>query len=285
MNCLNNYLSSIPLLIWQYDFNTSSFSIVDHTDGSPDPEDLHNILSNLVLASKKIVQDDFSRYKIFINSIKNGYPSSIIIRYFNNISELKWLKITSSISEDSENMTGSIIDITSEAAFFDKFSKTQSRNNSSSLNTEIIDKNRQNDPAIEKIRKTTNIPEMLQLIMKSPKPSLPSITNIVHIKVYEKKDKLQLITKEGEEHNFPYKDSFAEKIFNEGLELFIQSDCYKSTCTIDWAYFIPENILSYYALPLYYRKKLSEILVFCSDMKSHFSPNDSTHFDIYKTLK
>ena len=282
---LEHHLSSIPAIIWSYNSEKKEFEILFSSPGSPDPQELHQILSNLVIANKKIVQEDFSRFKIFINSVKSGYPSTIILRYYKNSSDISWIKITCNQDNNTGQITGSIIDITYEADFFNKQppSLTQSTDESNNSSSYSYEENIRN--IFNRIKEHNSIPGMLNEILKNPINSIPQFINIIHAKIHERKNKLVLTDIRGEEIVFSFKDSFAEQIAIEKLEFFIQPDCYKSTQAIDWAFFIPENIAGYFALPFFHRKKLSELIIFCSNKKDFFSPNDAQLFTIYKKLK
>lgn len=79
--------------------------------------------------------------------------------------------------------------------------------------------------------------------------------------------------------SYPYEGTIAENIIRFNLDSIIVDNTLKSIRPIDWALFIPQNVLSYYAKPFFEDGILRTVFIFCSQQSSVFSEQNTQPYE------
>ncbi len=138
---------------------------------------------------------------------------------------------------------------------------------------------------LAKMKKKNSINEILDVMLKNQYNSF-IFDAVIYIDLRKKKGKRNLFAS-GDVINqnqlgIPYDyTGLTKEILGNKLDFFIIKDTMKSTNPIDWAFFIPYGIRSYFVKPFFHGAKLTSLLILCSTETNRFTKQETHLYDLY----
>ncbi|MBU1344713.1 MAG: PAS domain-containing protein [Proteobacteria bacterium] len=149
---------------------------------------------------------------------------------------------------------------------------------------QLADKNYQKK-LIRKLKYESDMSAILQTFLDNQYGHM-NFDFIIYSDVYEKKNKVVVYTaskypstiQQGEV--FSYEGTIAQNISRYNLDYLIVEDTFSSIKAIDWALFIPQGLMSYFAKPFFDRGIMRTVLVLCSRKKNIFSDDFLPEYEL-----
>lgn len=136
---------------------------------------------------------------------------------------------------------------------------------------------------LRQVAKTPSLRPALELLLASQKPQ--AFDGLFYSEIHADKGHV-LIYGVGKhlqdlwEVKLPYEGTIAQNIERHGLEYLVVDNTRDSTKSIDWAFFVPRGIHSYFARPFYRKDKLKAVLVLCSQRPGAFSLSEVDAYEV-----